>query len=157
LLLAIADGYSCALFGKETMRPRSFCPRPVLTFVVAAIAAAALPLPAGAADAQNDNTLPPAYEEQILERAEILGSLHYLRELCQAGENGLWRTQMEGMLSAEQPSANRKAYLVARFNRGFRALREVYRACTPAAAEAANRYLRQGMRIAAEIPNRYGQ
>jgi uncharacterized protein (TIGR02301 family) len=112
---------------------------------------------AGAQDANTDESLPPAYEEQMLELSEILGSLHYLRELCKSGEGGLWRAQMEELIAREEPSANRKAFLVSRFNRGFRGLSEVYRECTPAAAEAANRYLRRGMRIAAEIPSRFGQ
>ena len=112
---------------------------------------------AQSAEAGTDDSLPPAYEEQMLQLSEILGSLHYLRELCKSGEDGLWRAQMEEMITREEPGANRKAFLIARFNRGFRGLREVYRECTPAAAEAANRYLRQGMRIAAEIPSRYGQ
>ncbi len=29
-------------------------------------------------------TLPPAYESQMLRLSEVLGSLHYLRELCGA-------------------------------------------------------------------------
>jgi uncharacterized protein (TIGR02301 family) len=100
--------------------------------------------------------LPPAYEEQMLRLAEILGSLHYLRELCGAEEGQTWRQEMEKLLQAEQPAEARKQRLVARFNRGYRSFREIYRDCTPSAAEAANRYLRQGVRIASEIPGRYG-
>ncbi len=101
--------------------------------------------------------LPPAYEEPMLRLAEILGSLHYLRELCKTGEEGEWRKQMEELLSVEDPTPDRRAKLIGRFNRGFRGPSEVYRECTPAAAEAANRYLRQGTRLAGEIPGRYGQ
>ena len=101
--------------------------------------------------------LPPAYDDQMMRLAEILGSLHYLRALCEAGEGQRWREQMEAMLTAEQPTPQRRAELIARFNRGFRGFKEIYRECTPAAAEAANRYLRQGIRLAAEIPGRYGK
>ena len=101
-------------------------------------------------------TLPPAYNDQMMRLAEILGSLHYLRDLCGAEENQLWRDQMQDMLAKEKPSQDRRLKLTARFNRGFRSYQEIYRECTPSAAEAANRYLRQGTRIAAEIPNRYG-
>jgi uncharacterized protein (TIGR02301 family) len=100
--------------------------------------------------------LPPAYDEQMLRLAEILGSLHYLRELCGADEGQTWRQEMEKLLAAEQPAEARRQKLVARFNRGYRGFREIYRECTPPAAEAANRYLRQGVRLAAEIPGRYG-
>ncbi len=49
--------------------------------------------------------------------AEILGSLHYLRTLCgEAG--GRWRTEMEGLLEAENPDTERRAKLIARFNHG---------------------------------------
>lgn len=103
------------------------------------------------------NVLPPAYDEQMMRLAEILGSLHYLRELCGAKEGQLWREQMEEMIALEEPTEIRRARLIARFNRGFRGYREIYRECTPAAAEAANRHLRQGVRLATEIPSRFGQ
>jgi uncharacterized protein (TIGR02301 family) len=92
----------------------------------------------------------------MLRLAEILGSLHYLRDLCGADEGQTWRQEMEKLLAAEQPVEARRQKLVARFNRGYRGFREIYRECTPPAAEAANRYLRQGVRLAAEIPGRYG-
>jgi uncharacterized protein (TIGR02301 family) len=102
-------------------------------------------------------TLPPAYESQMLRLAEVLGSLHYLRELCGAGEGQTWRDEMAGLLEAESPSDERKAQLIAHFNRGFRGYQEIYRECTTPASEAANQFLNQGMRLAAEIPNRFGR
>lgn len=107
-------------------------------------------------DGPRIRTLPPAYESEMLRLAEILGALHYLRPLCGADEPQTWRQQMQAMIDAEQPTEDRRARLISRFNRGYRGYREVYRECTPAAAEAANRYRRQGIRLAAEIPNRYG-
>jgi uncharacterized protein (TIGR02301 family) len=107
-------------------------------------------------EAPKIQTLPPAYDDQMLRLAEILGSLHYLRELCGADEGQLWRNQMEDMLAKEEPTEERRLQMIARFNRGFRGYREIYRECTSSAAEAANRFLRQGTRIAAEIPSRYG-
>ena len=101
-------------------------------------------------------TLPPAYNAEMLRLAEILGALHYLRPLCGTEEGQLWRSQMARLLEREEPTPDRRAELIARFNRGFRGYREIYRECTPAAAEAANRYQRQGIRLAAEIPDRYG-
>lgn len=108
------------------------------------------------APAPAPESLPPAYEEQMMRLAEILGSLHYLRELCGAKEGQLWRDEMQKLIEKEAPSEARRQRLIARFNRGFRGFREIYRECTPSAAEAANRYLRQGVRLAAEIPGRYG-
>lgn len=102
-------------------------------------------------------TLPPAYEEQMLRLAEVLGALHYLRELCGANEGQTWRQEMEKLLAAEEPSPARRAQLIAHFNRGFRGYVEIYRECTKPASEAANQFLQQGMRLAAEIPNRFGR
>ena len=101
-------------------------------------------------------TLPPAYEKEMLRLAEVLGALHYLRDLCGGEDGEIWRAEMERMLEVEEPTEQRRQMLIASFNRGFRGFREVYRECTPAAAEAANRYLKQGIRLSAEIPNRFG-
>lgn len=138
------------------MRPRSS--PALLANLALALLMAVVPARAQApAVEQEVRELPPAYEEEMLRLAEILGSLHYLRELCGAQEGQLWREQMQELLDKEEPTAERRARLIARFNRGYRGYREIHRECTPAAAEAANRYLRQGIRIAAEIPNRYGR
>lgn len=103
------------------------------------------------------STLPPAYEPQMMRLAEILGALHYLRELCGADEEQLWREQMAKILINEEPSEPRKARLIASFNKGFRGFREIYRECTPTAVTATNQYLKQGARISTEIPDRYGR
>ncbi len=102
-------------------------------------------------------TLPPAYNKQMSRLAEIMGAIHYLRNLCGADEGMLWRDQMENIIKNENPSQQRKAELIARFNRGFRSYREIYRECTPTAVEAVNLYLRHGTRLAGEIPDRYGR
>ena len=109
-----------------------------------------------AAPASTIKTLPPVYTKQMLRLAEMLGSLHYLRNLCGANEGQTWRDEMKELLIAEEPSAARKAQLTAHFNRGFRSYHEIYRECTPPAVIAANQYLKLGTKLAAEIPNRYG-
>jgi len=101
--------------------------------------------------------LPPAYEDQMMRLSEILGALHYLRELCRAKEGQIWRDQMTKLIVAEGPSEARKARMIANFNKGFRGFREIYRECTPTAVVAANRYVKQGVKISAEIPDRYGR
>ena len=111
--------------------------------------------PAG--ETSNIKVLPPAYEAQMMRLAEILGGLHYLRELCGANEGQTWRDEMKKLIDAEEPTNERRVALIAQFNRGFRAYREIYRECTPAAIEANDRYIRQGIQLSAEIPNRYGR
>ena len=105
----------------------------------------------------NVRILPPAYNNQMLRLAEILGALHYLRDLCGSREGMLWRGQMENIIKNEEPSKLRKAELISRFNRGFRTYREIYRECTPTAMEAVNLYMRQGTRLAGDIPSRFGR
>lgn len=102
-------------------------------------------------------TLPPAYNDQMLELAETLGSLHYLRELCKANEGQIWREQMDGLIKAEDPTVDRRAELIAHFNRGFRSYREIYSECTHVAVQAANRHLDRSVKITSEIPSRYGK
>lgn len=102
-------------------------------------------------------TLPPAYNDQMLRLAEILGAIHYLRDLCDAREGMLWREQMENIITNEEPTPERKSALISRFNRGYRTYREIYRQCTTSAVEAVNLYMRQGTRLTGEIPNRYGR
>lgn len=101
-------------------------------------------------------TLPPAYGEQINRLSEVLGALHYLRTLCGANEGQKWRDEMQAVVTAEATDKNQKEIMTARFNRGFRSYREIYRGCTPAASQAAAEHLREGVKLASEIPTRYG-
>ena len=101
--------------------------------------------------------LPPAYDAQMMRLSEILGALHYLRELCDANEGQLWRGQMEELIKKEEPTVERRSQMIARFNQGFRGFRETYRECTAAAIEANNRYLKEGAKLALEIPSRFGR
>jgi uncharacterized protein (TIGR02301 family) len=95
------------------------------------------------------------FETRLIRLAEVLGSLHYLRNLC--GERGnQWREQMERLLAAENPDPTRRARFIASFNRGYRSFDGVYISCTASAAEAANRYLKEGEALTREIATRYG-
>jgi len=99
----------------------------------------------------------PPYEPQLQRLAEILGALHYLRPLCGGSEGSVWRDEMEALMKAEQPSPERRARMVARFNQGYRSFASVYRTCTPAASFAIERYTDEGARISREIASRYGR
>ena len=102
-------------------------------------------------------TLPPAYEPKMLRLSEVLGSLHYLRELCSANEGQKWRDAMRDMIKNEEPTDERKAQMIANFNHGFRGFQETYRECTNAAIEANKRYIAEGIKLSGEIPTRYGR
>jgi len=103
--------------------------------------------PATAADAP--------FEPGLMRIAEVLGSLHFLRNLC--GEKGDdWREMMEKLLAAERPDEERKARFVANFNRGYRSFEGTYTACTASATEAIGRYTVEGESLARELAARYG-
>ena len=80
--------------------------------LAAALAAAVAPARAEVAVAPFDGSL------QRL--AEILGALHYLRNLCGANEGLKWRNEMQAIIDAEAPSGDRRARMIASFNRGSR-------------------------------------
>lgn len=102
--------------------------------------------PAGAAEA--------AYDGRMLRLAEILGSLHYLRNLC--GEQGtLWRDRMAQILAAENPEPDRRARYVARFNHGYGAYAQNYSVCTETAIIAINLYMKEGESLTREIVGRF--
>jgi uncharacterized protein (TIGR02301 family) len=95
------------------------------------------------------------YEKNLLRLAEILGSLQYLRSLC--GEKGdEWRDAMDAILITEHPEPARRAELVARFNRGYRAYSDIYHTCTASATEAIARYMKEGEALSRDTANRFG-
>ncbi|MEL6946690.1 MAG: TIGR02301 family protein [Pseudomonadota bacterium] len=97
------------------------------------------------------------YDDKLLRLSEVLGSIHYLRKLCRADEGMKWRDTMAAILKSEQPQDKRRARLIARFNRGYNAFSEVYAHCTPSAVVAADRYLKEGVRLSSQITTRYGR
>src|SRR5919109_687483 len=95
------------------------------------------------------------FEQPLLRLAEVLGSLHYLRNLC--GETGdQWRKEMEQLLAIENPGPERRARFIASFNRGYRSFDGVYMSCTASATEAIDRYMKEGEALSRDIATRYG-
>ena len=99
---------------------------------------------------------PPPYEGDFSRLAEILGALHYLGPLCGEKEKERWRGEMQGLLEAEQPTADRRDRLVGSFNRGYQSYEQTYRNCTPAADVVIKRFLDEGARLSRDIATRYG-
>jgi uncharacterized protein (TIGR02301 family) len=95
------------------------------------------------------------FDPGLMRLAEVLGSLHFLRNLC--GEKGSeWRGQMEKLLEAENPDPTRRAQFIASYNRGYRSFEGTYSNCTASAAEAIGRYMKEGERLTRDIALRYG-
>lgn len=91
------------------------------------------------------------YDPKLLRLAEILGAVHYLRELCGAQEGQLWRDQMTNILRYEGSTAVRRAKLVNSFNDGYRGYRRTYRSCNSSATLAIARFSTEGAQIAAAL------
>jgi len=103
-----------------------------------------------------ESTAPPPpddrpYDNKLMRLAEILGAVHYLRELCGAEEGQLWREQMKEILRNEGTTAVRRAKLVNSFNDGYRGYRRTYRTCTQSATLATRRFSTEGATIAASL------
>jgi uncharacterized protein (TIGR02301 family) len=96
-----------------------------------------------------------AFEADLQRLSEILGALHYLRGVCGANEGAKWRNEMQALMDAEAQAPERRAKMVASFNRGYSGFQQTYRTCTPAADIAIRRYLDEGAKIAREITARY--
>ena len=119
------------------------------------LAALFLALNATAVHAQATQGGTAPYESEMQRLSEILGALHYLRDVCGAKEGQAWRNEMQALVDAEAPSGERREQLIASFNRGYRGFQQTYRTCTPAADFAIRRYLEEGSKIARDITARY--
>lgn len=119
-------------------------------FIVLAVL---LALPNAPARAVEGGAAP--FDGDLQRLSEILGALHYLRGLCGSKEGQKWRNEMQALIEAETSAGERRARIVASFNRGYRSFQQTYRTCTPAADFAIRRYLEEGSKISREITARY--
>lgn len=99
---------------------------------------------------------PTAYEPDMLRLAEVIGSLAFLRQLCDGAEAQAWRVRMIELLDAEGTTPGRKERLAGAYNRGFRGFALTYRTCTAAAEEATVRLSADGERLSRILAGRFG-
>lgn len=132
---------------------------PVRAAILIVMLAAVAPSSIATAQAQSINTRPEnRYETILLRLSEILGSVHFLSNLCDSDEEpGIWRRQMEALLEAESAFPQRRRLMTIRFNRGYSSFTQVYRTCTPSAKEALDRYRAEGGEITQELVAFYGR
>jgi len=98
---------------------------------------------------------PAPFDNSLQRLAEIMGSLHYLRGICGPEEGQKWRNEIQALIDAESPVGDRRARMIASFNRGYRGFQQTYRTCTPAAELVIRRYLEEGAKIAREVTARF--
>lgn len=110
-------------------------------------------------------TLPPPvetekatpYDDRLARLSEIIGAVHYLRNLCSTDGEPEWRQSLQALLDAEtKTEPTRRARLTAAYNRGYRSFASVYTSCTPAAVRAEQNYRNEGATLATEITARFG-
>ena len=100
---------------------------------------------------------PAPYDERLERLSEILGAMHYLRNLCAEKAEDNWRASAQRIIDLEAGAEpRRKEKLTAAFNRGYRSFAAVHASCTSAALEAEERYRAEGATLAAEITARFG-
>jgi uncharacterized protein (TIGR02301 family) len=87
------------------------------------------------------------YDEKLFRLGEILGAVHYLRELCGANDGQLWRDRMKELMDTEGSSALRRAKLTRSFNNGYRSYSRTYNSCSGSAQTAISRFLTEGAEI----------
>jgi uncharacterized protein (TIGR02301 family) len=103
--------------------------------------------PTAAQSAQVPSDARP-YDEKLLRLSDILGSIHFLRELCGHSDGQLWRDKMRELTDAEGSSALRRAKLARGFNNGYRSYSRSYTTCTPSAETATARLINEAAEIA---------
>ena len=117
---------------------------------VAALAAC-LTLAAGAALGQGAAGDARPYDDKLLRLTEILGAVHYLRELCGANDGQKWRDHMKELVDNEGATALRRARLTRGFNNGYRSYSRTYSVCSASAQTAIARFLTEGAEIAENL------
>jgi uncharacterized protein (TIGR02301 family) len=112
------------------------------------IAAVAIGAAGGAAWAQGPASDAKPYDDKLMRLSEVLGAVHYLRELCGATDGQMWRDRMKELMDMEGSSALRRAKLTRSFNNGYHAYSRTYSTCSQSAQTAINRFLAEGAEIA---------
>ncbi len=91
------------------------------------------------------------YDDRLFRLAEILGAIHYLRELCGSDDGQLWRLRMQDLIGAEGTSALRRARLTRSFNQGYRSYARTYTQCTPTAKTAIGRFFAEATQLTSTL------
>jgi len=106
------------------------------------------------------NRAPRGLDEGLERMAEILGSLHYLDNLCYEARkeqaSNEWRHFMDRLILTGNLIPRQRSRLVHAFNRSYRSFSENHHQCTRSAIEATDLYRKEGKILAEEIVNRYG-
>lgn len=87
------------------------------------------------------------YDRNLLRLSEILGSMHFLQQLCDSYENRLWRRQMQTLLRVENAYGERRDLLVFGFNRGYLKYQDWLDSCTVGADILIDQFIVEGSEL----------
>lgn len=91
------------------------------------------------------------YDDKLMRLSELLGAVHFLRELCGGNDGMLWRDRMTELMNAEASSALRRVKLTRAFNTGYRSYSRTYTSCTPTAQSAITKFMTEAATIADDL------
>ncbi|MEO9459260.1 MAG: TIGR02301 family protein [Lentilitoribacter sp.] len=98
----------------------------------------------------------PPYESRLHRVAELVGSLHYITNLCGTAKNDQFRIKMQEFIEAETLNEPlRRKLLISKYNKGYRAFASVYTSCTDAAKLVETNYRTEGKALIEELLSRY--
>jgi uncharacterized protein (TIGR02301 family) len=109
-----------------------------------------------AKEASTPADVPAPYDRDLMRMSEIIGALAFLRTLCSAPDAADWPARMKALIESEGVTPARRDRLAGAYNRGYRGYALTYRVCTPAAHEAAARYVTEGDRLSHALAGRFG-
>jgi uncharacterized protein (TIGR02301 family) len=87
------------------------------------------------------------YDDRLMRLSEIVGAVHYLRELCGANDGQVWRERMREIIEAEGSNAMRRARLTRSFNQGYYSYSKTHKICTTTAQTAISRFMSEGAQL----------
>jgi uncharacterized protein (TIGR02301 family) len=126
-----------------TMSRNAFCLALISCTTISLVAAA----PVAAQGTPTPSDVRP-YDDKLLRLSDILGAVHFLRELCGHSDGQLWRDKMRELMDSDGSSALRRAKLTRGFNNGYRNYSRSYTTCTPSAETLTTRLITEGAEIA---------
>lgn len=100
---------------------------------------------------------PAPYDDKLVQLSEILGSLDFIRNLCERDSEPQWKAMMGQLLDSDaKDEAARREKLTAAYNRGYRTFSAIQTTCSAQLRATAERYRIEGATLATEIATRYG-
>lgn len=100
---------------------------------------------------------PAPYDDKLVQLAEILGSIDFIRNLCERDSEPQWKAMMGQLLESDaRDEPARREKLTAAYNRGYRTFSAIQTRCSAQLRATAERYRIEGATLATEITTRYG-